>query len=481
MFLDKKIQKLISLVCSGLIICDGTVYASKRVIQSKGRTSMTRRKLGKTYKHRTFTKELSSTEHLKKPRKFGSKDFFLKKQKSIVSDAVIFAKSVGNYVQKNPKKSAEYLLGGLFGASVLGHIPNCVGQYRVNNLYVPVGDHNGLLSKGRNGCDGVWRVKYKDPSDEQQGKNYIVKGMRRIFSSGYWLAFDREKFACEMFRKLKKIPNMENNEAFKHLVPIVNCHYGIGSNYAVYEDAGKNDWFDYIKNRPIEEKIGGLYKIFKQVVNAEIFLLDHDVCHGDLHSTNYYVELRGYEPFVKIFDYGCMHKIDFWDTILAKDSLNRELEKILRGFISLAAYVIDGGEGKNINTLDDKEWKAPKFNDWLQKFLTPNENDSCYKGVKVICDGSIFYLKDFKKFEDIKDYQFLSIILLEYWNVKKQLDLSEDNSHPTELVKIIGRVNKDELKQILERVRSKTSILKDVQFGKFNGNKMLEESQVIQN
>lgn len=479
MFLSQKVQQLISLICSSLMIFEGTVCASKKVSQSKGYTSMTRRKGGKTYKKRVFVKKLlKNSKNLKASKKVRLKKNLLKKQESVVDNAVVFAKSVCNYVQKNPGESAGYLIGGVVGASVLGHIPNYVGQYRVNNLYVPEGDNDGLLSKGRNGCTGVWRVKYKNPTDEQQGKNYIMKGMRRIFSSGYWLAFEREKFACEMFRKFKEIPDINNNEAFKHLVPIVDYHYGIGSEYVVYEDAGKNDWLDYIKDKSIEEKVKGLYKIFKQVINAEIFLLDRDVCHGDLHPTNYYTELKEGEPFAKIFDYGCMHKTDFWNTILAKDSLNRELEKILRGFISLAAYVIEGGEGKNIDTLDDKEWKV-KFNDWLQKFFTPNREEAYYKGVLITYNDKAVYLKDFQKFEDIKDYQFLSAILLEYWNVKKQLDLTEDNSRPTGLIKITGKITKDELKQMLGRIIANTSTLKDLQFGKFDGNKKLEESQVI--
>lgn len=84
-----------------------------------------------------------------------------------------------------------------------------------------------------------------------------------------------------------------------------------------------------------------LADVFTQVLDCSLFLYNNGLVHGDLNCSNYNVDIVDNKPYVRIFDYWLLHRIV--KNPFARQSLNWELEKILKGFIVQYCYYFDLG------------------------------------------------------------------------------------------------------------------------------------------
>lgn len=217
---------------------------------------------------------------------------------------------------------------------------------RLSWLY-EIADQGENMQNGK-GCSSVEEYKYRGKGDENRGDKELIMKKINYLSPGIF-AFSSEKMAKDFLSNLKKDKGNDGNEVLNHFTNVIDYHYGLTSGYVVYEKANKHDrWKEELNGGRLVLKLSKenkakildfLADVFTQVLDCSEFLVSKGLLHGDLDFHNYNIDKVNKRPYVRVFDYGMLHRIKknpfFWQ------SFNAELEKIVRGFIVLYCYYLD--------------------------------------------------------------------------------------------------------------------------------------------
>ena len=185
------------------------------------------------------------------------------------------------------------------------------------------------------GSSSVGEYEYRDKI--KKGQKLVIKKINYL-SPGVF-AFGSEKMAKDVISK----ETLKNGSMLDHFTLVKDYHYGLTSAFVVYDKANKYDW----KLKMLDEgwsngkKSKWLADVFTQVLDCSLFLYNNGLVHGDLNCSNYNLDIVDNKPYVRIFDYGLLHRIV--KNPFARQSLNWELEKILKGFIVQYCYYFDLG------------------------------------------------------------------------------------------------------------------------------------------
>ena len=395
----KKLNGILASICSFSLISGNLSHASRIVTPFHSSNSFTylkrRSKKRKKRKHQSWKLKLITNKDTKEYHHKNTNDVkavrrpvrldknrikFKNKPKTKNTYFENLKKRLSSYLKKHPKEVdlAKKIAGyGALSLAGAGATTLSANQWIRLNILYKIADQNAEKMKHGKGSSSVKEYEYRD--EKKKDKRLVIKKINYL-SLGI-PAFGSEKRARNIILGLGKNKKSKTKDGstssssntineisvtcaeniLDHFTLVEDYHYGLTSAFVVYNKANKHDWKkemlddSWSKN----DKANWLVKVFTQVLDCSEFLYENGLLHGDLNCPNYNVDKVSAEPYVRIFDYGLLHRVE--KNPFVRQSLNWELEKILKGFIIQYCYYFDLG-GVN-DLIGDQFFDLIKRND----------------------------------------------------------------------------------------------------------------------